>query len=64
MNQDQILSLARSVLKVLGAYFIAHGSVTDSGWSELSGVALTAIGVWWSHSHHAEPAPVANDSKP
>lgn len=49
MNQDQVESLIRSILKIVGGAFVAKG-FTDNSTAEIiiSGIAALA-GVVWSH---------------
>jgi hypothetical protein len=62
MNQDQITSLVRSVLKVAGAALAAHGAqqwatiaTTPDMAEAVSGAVMTGIGIYLSHVQHATP---------
>ncbi len=54
MNSNQVQSIARAVLNSAGAYFIAKGGISASGWEELAGALSLVIGVVWGLYHHAE----------
>lgn len=67
MNQDQVNSLVRSGLKVVGGILIAHGATnaaavlsTGPVIEAICGVVTAIIGIVWSHwNHKADPAPTA-----
>lgn len=54
MNQDQFLSLVRTLAKVGGGYLVSKGIASDGTAQELIGAALIVAGWWWSHGTHAE----------
>lgn len=55
MNQDQIMSGVRSLLKVIGAVLVARGATnaaTIVNGEDVAGVSLVAVGMvwsWWQH---------------
>jgi hypothetical protein len=58
MNTDQLNSLIRSILKIIGAAFVAHGltnagSIVNS--PDVIGVVLTLAGLIWSHYSASQP---------
>ena len=60
MNQDQIDSLVRSLLKVVGGILAAHGAVAVAGTLNsmntielVSGIVTTLIGFYASHTTNA-----------
>lgn len=61
MNQDQFLSLLRTVLKVSGSALAAHGATKAASIvnaEDVIGAVLLIGGALWSHFHHTEsPAP-------
>ena len=60
MNTEQIVSLVRSVLKVLGSIAVATGYTDSNTALEIAGGVATLIGLAWSHWYHAGPdAPTA-----
>lgn len=63
MNQDQIFSLVRTVLKVLGTFLATHGAVKAAGIvnsEDVIGFILAGVGVLWSHVKHAGDPPAPN----
>ena len=57
MNQDQIHSLVRSILKIAGAIALAHGSTkaaTIINSEDAIGLIVLLIGLWQSHQTHAD----------
>jgi len=52
MNQDQILSNVRSILKIVGAAVIAKGYGSDSQVETVIGALITVVGVVWSMKKH------------
>ena len=52
MNQDQILSVLRTVLKIGGGYLVARGVADEGTWTAISGGVLAVAGLAWSHFHH------------
>lgn len=56
MNQNQVLSLVRSILLGLGASLVASGKLTDGSLQEIVGGILALGSVVWSQLHHNEPA--------
>lgn len=59
MNQNQITSLARSVLLALGASLVASGKLTDGSLQEIVGGILALGSVIWSQLHHKDAPPAA-----
>jgi hypothetical protein len=56
MNQAQINSLIRSVLKIAGTALAAHGLTTAASLvnsEDVFGLVVLLVAVWQSHQHHA-----------
>jgi hypothetical protein len=58
MNKDQVNSLIRSLLKIAGAWLVAHGlseyaSLVNS--DDVFGLLVLLVGMWQSHQRHAMP---------
>ena len=69
MNQDQIDSLVRSLLKVVGGILAAHGLTATAGIVNstnvtelISGIVVTLIGFYASHTNAATDAGENGDS--
>lgn len=59
-NQDQFLSLVRSILKIAGSALTAHGLTQAASWvnsEDVTGVIITLAGLFWSHWEHSPDAP-------
>ncbi len=56
LNQDQLTSLLRSVLKMIGAALVARGAMSATIWEQLVGGIIALFGLLWSYFHHAAPA--------
>lgn len=54
MNKEQVLSLARSVLKAVGGALASSGVIQESSVEVLVGAAVLVIGAIWSHFNHKE----------
>lgn len=52
MNQDQILSILRSVLKIGGGALVAHGITDDATAQAIMGGVLAVVGLVWAHFTH------------
>ena len=55
MNSDQIKSIVRGVLKVLGGVLIAHGMSKTAGFlnaDDTIGIIVALVGFIWSHASH------------
>lgn len=52
MNQDQVMSLIRQVLSLVGGYLLIKGMVTEIDWSTLVGSATATISIVWSMIAH------------
>lgn len=60
MNQDQAISLFRSILKLVGALAIAKGFGDSAAWEIIVGGLSTLIGLFLSHIWHSDaPASAA-----
>jgi hypothetical protein len=58
MNSDQLASLVRSVLKLIGAALLTHGATKAAAIlnaEDVSGLIVTVVGVGLSYFSHAEP---------
>ena len=55
MNQPQINSLVRSLLKVAGTVLTAHGLTSTATWinsEDVLGMVVLLVGLWQSHQVH------------
>lgn len=66
MNQDQLDSLIRSVVKVIAPLLVAHGMSSlattltlNSTVETIGGVVATVLAFWASHKSNAPTAPTA-----
>jgi hypothetical protein len=62
MNQDQINSLVRTALKIIGALLIKHGlsdyaAILNT--PDVCGAVALMIGLYLSHQHHGQAATTA-----
>jgi hypothetical protein len=60
MNPNQIQSLVRSVLKLVGAILVTHGATAYAAilnTEDVAGLVVTLVGLYMSHEQHA-PKPV------
>jgi hypothetical protein len=48
MTKEQILGIIRHTLTFAGGIFLMKGIIDEATWTELSGSALTLIGIVWS----------------
>ena len=59
MNSDQLLSLLRTLLQMIGTYIVAHGVLgTNSSqlWETISGIILMIAPTVWSMYSHTDAA--------
>ena len=56
MNQEQVLSLVRTLLKVGGAFLVAKGTITEPGLETAVGAIITLVGIVWSAVAHKADA--------
>jgi hypothetical protein len=54
MNKDQLLSLARTALKVIGAGLVQQGYLSNQELLDIMGMISMASGIFWSHTTHAK----------
>ena len=61
MNQEQLLSLLRTVLKVVGASVVAHGTMGINGaaWEQISGAIMMLAPIAWDMYVHTDAAKIA-----
>lgn len=52
MNQEQVLSLIRTVLQIAGTYVVASGKISAENWATWTGGALIIIATAWSMWAH------------
>jgi hypothetical protein len=67
MNQDQISSLTRSVMKVIAGLLAAHGLQNEATWMNTPDVisaVLLAVSLAWSHFAHQSPPSSADGGTP
>ena len=58
MNQDQMLSLLRTILQIIGTSIVAHGTMGINGamWEQISGVVIILAPTVWSMYAHTDTA--------
>jgi hypothetical protein len=59
MNQDQINSLIRSLLKIAGSVLVARGLTVYANivnTEDVAGLLVGVVGLWQSHEHHGNNA--------
>lgn len=54
MNLDQILSLTRAILAIVGTVLTTHGSMSQQTWELYAGPILAIVPIVWSLYHHSE----------
>lgn len=61
MNQDQVLSLVRTLLQILGTSIVAHGTLGINGamWETISGAVIMLVPVAWSMYSHTDGQKIA-----
>jgi len=47
MNQDQVMSIARAVLQIVGTFLISNGIFTEANWGTAAGAILVLVGIGW-----------------
>lgn len=65
MNQDQVSSAVRSILKLLGAALVAHGATKAAAWvnaEDVAGLAVAIVGLVWSFISHRAAAGTSTGS--
>jgi len=66
LNLDQVLSLTRTILKVVGSALMTHGATKAAAivnGEDVTGLVLTIVGIIWSHWEHTpDEAPKATAS--
>jgi hypothetical protein len=63
MNQDQIDSAVRTILKIVGTYLATKGLTEQAALingSDVAGLVTLLIGLWLSHQQHQVVTPPAN----
>ena len=62
MNQDQFLSLLRTVLQIAGTILVSHGTLGINGalWEQISGVVIVIGPTIWSMYAHTDAAKIAS----
>lgn len=67
MNSDQIMSIVRSLLKLVGGMLIAHGASKAASWintEDAVGLVMTIIGFVTSHVTHKDDSQPTGTSVP
>lgn len=59
MNLQQVLSLARTALKVIGTALTTYGTVSTGMWESISGLVILIIPIVWDMFVHTESNAVA-----
>jgi hypothetical protein len=57
MNQEQILSAVRTLLKIAGTALVTKGITTDATLESAIGAIITIVGIIWSAKTHKETKP-------
>jgi hypothetical protein len=62
MNQDQMLSLLRTVLQIVGTIIVSHGTLGINGalWEQISGVVIIIGPTIWSMYAHTHENMIAS----
>lgn len=55
MNQDQIMSLIRQGLSLIGGYLIIKGIIGSADWTTLVGSLMGTVSIIWSLFTHNTP---------
>ena len=66
MTNDQILSMARAALNILGTILLTYGYIKGldaETWSTISGAVLTLVGVGWGLLAHTKTNTVTAAAK-
>ena len=66
MTNDQILSMARAALNILGTILLTYGYIKGldaETWSTISGAVLTLVGVGWGLFAHTKTNTVTAAAK-
>jgi hypothetical protein len=59
MNQEQVLSLARGILIVVGGLLTWKNVLTDAEWQPIAGGLLQIVGIAWGLWSHTQANSVA-----
>jgi hypothetical protein len=59
MNQEQVFSIIRSIVKVVGSGMVANGYMSNGTWTELMGGLFVAGSMLASHMVHESLPPSA-----
>jgi hypothetical protein len=59
MNQDQVLSIVRSVLKIGGTLLVAYGYVSDQQWITITSAVIAVAPMVWDMYVHTKQAKLA-----
>ena len=62
MNQDQFLSVVRSVLSILGTLGAAYGVGTDTTWATITSAAVPIAMMLWGQYAHSSAQKIASVS--
>jgi len=62
MNQDQMLSLLRTILQIVGTIIVSHGTLGINGalWEQITGVVIVVAPTIWSMYAHTHEAMIAS----
>lgn len=62
MNQDQLLSLLRAVLQIIGTAVVAHGTLGINGamWEQIAGAVVMIAPALWGVAVHTDAAKIAS----
>ena len=59
VNQDQVLSVLRSLLTVGGTWLVSHGVMTDTDWTTVAGAILAVAPIAWGWYAHSKKGKLA-----
>jgi hypothetical protein len=60
MNQDQVMSIVRSVLQILGTGLVSKGVIGDADWTTIAGAILMVVPVGWGIYAHTQQQKIAS----
>ena len=66
MTKDQVLSMTRAVLNIVGTMLMSYGYIRGldaESWSAISGAVLTLVGVAWGLYAHTKTSTITAAAK-
>lgn len=58
-NNEQLLSLLRAILQIVGTSLMAKGVVTTADWTTYSGAIMMIVPIAWGYFAHTNSAKLA-----